>query len=88
MNTLKINVCYWASMSDGCSSQFKSRYCIAHLMNSCSKFKLTQGGFHRYASHGGKNTSDTIDSIAKSALKRVCLNTLTLKFTVMMQLSI
>ena len=56
-------------MSDGCSGQFKSKHCAAELMNSCSKFEFIQGGFHCYASHGGKNTSDTIGSIVKSALK-------------------
>ena len=57
-------------MSDRCSGQFKSRHCVADLMNSCSKFELPQFGFHYYASHEGKNTSDTIGSIVKSALKR------------------
>ena len=33
-------------MSDGCSGQFKSRHSVADLMNSCSKFELTQIGFH------------------------------------------
>ena len=56
-------------MLDGCSGQFKSKHCAAELMNSCSKFEFTQGGFHCYVSHGGKNTSDTIGSIVKSALK-------------------
>ena len=74
-------------MSDGCSGQFKSRHCVADLMNSCSKFELTQVGFHYYASHEGKNTSDTIGSIVKSVLKRG-LNTLKSKLAVMMQLSI
>ena len=57
-------------MSDGCSGQLKSRHCVADLMNSCSKFELTQVGFHYYASHEGKNTSDTKGSIVKSVLKR------------------
>ena len=38
-------------MSDGCSGQFKSRHSEADLMNSCTKFELTQVGFHYYASH-------------------------------------
>ena len=69
MNSLKINICHWACISDGCSGQFKSRHCVADLMNSCSKFELTQVAFHYYASHEGKNTSDTIGLIVKSALK-------------------
>ena len=57
-------------MSNGCSGPFKSRHCVADLMNSCSKFELTQVGFHYYASHEGKNTTDTtIGSIVKSELK-------------------
>ena len=56
-------------MSDGCSGQFKSRHCAAELMNSYSKFEFTQVGFQCYASHGGKNTSDTIGSIVESTLK-------------------
>ena len=56
-------------MSDGCSGQFKSRHSVAELVNLCSKFEFTQVGFHCYASHEGKNTSDTIGSIVKSTLK-------------------
>ena len=57
MNTLKINICYWACMSDGCSGQFKSQ------------MAETQVGFCHYVLHEVKNTSDTIGSIVKSALK-------------------
>ena len=57
-------------MSDGCSGQFKSRHSVADLMNSCTKFELTQVGFHYYASHEGKNTSDVLGSIVKIVLKR------------------
>ena len=56
-------------MSDGSSGQFKSRHSVAELVNLCSKFEFTQVGFHCYASHEGENTSDTIGSIVKSALK-------------------
>ena len=56
-------------MSDGCSGQFKSRHCVVELMNSCSKLEFIQVGFHCYASHEGKKTSDTIGSIVKSALE-------------------
>ena len=54
-------------MSDGCSGQFKSRYCVAELVNS--KFEFTPVDLHCYASHEGENTSDTIGSIVKSTLK-------------------
>ena len=69
MNSLKINICYWAHMSDGCNGQFKSRHCVADVMKSCSKFELTEVGFRYYASHKGKNTSDTKDLVVKNALK-------------------
>ena len=61
---------YWARMSDGCSGQFKSRHCVADLMQASSTYDLKQVKFHYFASHEGKNTSDTIGSIVKSALKR------------------
>ena len=69
MNSLKVNICCWACMSDGCTGQFKSRNCVADLMNSCSKFELTQVGFHYNASRKGENTSKAIGSVVKSALK-------------------
>ena len=69
MNTLKINICYWACISDGCSGQFKSQHSVADLMTSCSKFEFTQVGFRHYVSHEVKNTSDTTGSVVKSALK-------------------
>ena len=61
---------YWARMSDGCFGQFKSRHCVADLMHASKTYNLKQVGFHYFASHEGKNTSDTIGSIVKSALKR------------------
>ena len=73
-------------MSDGCSGQFKSRHSVADLMKSCTKFELTQVGFHYYASHEGKNTSDTIGLIVKSALKCGMFKYSKSKFAVMMQL--
>ena len=86
MNSLKINICNWACTSDGCSGQFKPRYCVANLMNSCSELELTQVGFHYYASHESKNTSDTIGLIVKSALKCGMFKYSKSKFAVMMQL--
>ena len=64
---LNQTICYWTRMSDDCSGQFKSRHYVSRLMNSCSNFE--QVGFHYYASYKGKNTSYTIGSIVKSALK-------------------
>ena len=86
MNSLKINICNWACTSDGCSGQFKPRHCVANLMNSCSELELTQVGFHYYASHESKNTSDTIGLIVKSALKCGMFKYSKSKFAVMMQL--
>ena len=57
-------------MTDGCAVQFKSRHCVADLMNVCRIYDLEQAAFHYFASHEGKNTSDTIGSIVKSAVKR------------------
>ena len=43
---------------------------MADLIDAPSKHNLQQAAFHYFASHEGKNTSDTIGSIVKSALKR------------------
>ena len=60
----------WTRMSDGCGAQFKSRICVADLMKACKTYDLKQPAFHYFASHEGKNTSDTIGSIVKSLLQQ------------------
>ena len=63
-------ICYWSRFTDGCGAQFKSKHTVAELMEAPIKFNLLQAGFHFFASHEGKNLSDTIGSHVKAALRR------------------
>ena len=58
----------WGRFTDGCGSQFKSRFCNADAIEWASHFEHV--GFHYYESHEGKNISDTIGSIVKCAFLR------------------
>ena len=51
-------------------TKVNSKHCVADLMDAPTKFNLQQAGFHFFASHEGKNLSDTIGSHVKAALRR------------------
>ena len=52
---------------------------VADLMDATEKFNLQQAAFHFYASHEGKNLSDTIGSHIKAALQRGMLKDVALE---------
>ena len=68
---IREDIIYWICFSDGCTARLKSGHTVADLMDApMLLFALQQACFNFFASHEGKNLSDTIGSIAKAALKR------------------
>ena len=61
---------HWIRFSDGCTSQFNSRYTTADLEDSVEEFDLETAADHYYESHDGKNISDSIRCIVNAALRR------------------
>ena len=64
--------------SDNCASQFKSGKVVADLIDIKDRVSpnLKSARFCFFESHEGKNLSDTIGSMAKGALSRATLRTL------------
>ena len=76
----KINedIKHWVIFRDGCEAQFKSRFATPELPKFLLEQKLKSAAFNYYESHEGKNISDTIESMAESALRRAIIKTNTL----------
>ena len=66
----------WTRMSDGCASQYKSKYSILKLTESremMEKVTKNQAGtvrFELFGSYEGKNESDALGSLVKNILDR------------------
>ena len=75
---LNRDIKHWVRFSDGCGAQFKSRFATPDLPKFLIEQKLKSAAYHYYESHEGKNISDTIGSMAKSALRRATIKTMSL----------
>lgn len=63
-------ILHWQRWTDGCGSQFRSRFVNAQLMKARETFGLETTSFCYFEAHEGKNVSDTIGSIIKCAFTK------------------
>ena len=63
-------ILHWQRWTDGCGSQFRSRFVNVHLKKARETFELESSSFCYFEAHEGKNVSDTIGSIIKCAFTK------------------
>ena len=73
MNELGVKVKNWTRLSDGCASQYKSKYTVLKLTEAVEMIENVFGGTGRvrletFGSYEGKNESDALGSLVKNIL--------------------
>ena len=60
----------WKRFSDGCDSQFRSRFCMVDLIKLCKWLNLEHASFDSFEATKGKNISNTTGLILKCKYAR------------------